>query len=151
MESRGAASRERTGCAHTETELRRRRTMNGSSFNYQCLECLRAVGHSVRLSKIEHPARVPRWDYRRSWNTTGRKNSKRLQYEAYLNSAAWKKIKKAAMERAGYRCEAPGCLGDLNLDGHHLRYPEILGTEPVSDVQILCEDHHAAATEGRFA
>jgi len=45
------------------------------------------------------------------------------EYEKYLKSPEWEKLKKRAMERARGQCEF---CGDVAYAIHHVRYPKVL-------------------------
>ena len=62
------------------------------------------------------------------------------KYLEYLNSRTWSKIRNEALERDKYECSI--CRSPYNLEVHHLRYPDVLGTEPLSDLMTLCRDCH---------
>jgi 5-methylcytosine-specific restriction endonuclease McrA len=59
--------------------------------------------------------------------------------EVYLRSDHWQEVRKAALERAGRRCQV--CNGDKQLDVHHRTY-ERKGREEPSDVTVLCRKCH---------
>jgi len=71
------------------------------------------------------------------------------EYQAYINSPRWKRLRAQKLEETRYQCE--GCqLSRLSvtLEVHHLTY-ERLGAERLEDLQVLCEKCHAAADEQR--
>jgi hypothetical protein len=59
--------------------------------------------------------------------------------EVYLRSDHWQEVRKAALERAGRRCQV--CNGDKQLDVHHRTY-ERKGREEPGDVTVLCRKCH---------
>lgn len=61
-------------------------------------------------------------------------------YGQYLRSPAWKRKRKAALKRDGYRCRV--CNRGQYLEVHHRRYPAVLGTESVNDLTTLCNSCH---------
>jgi 5-methylcytosine-specific restriction endonuclease McrA len=65
-----------------------------------------------------------------------------MPYKEYLLTDWWKKVKRAAIIRAGYQCEE--CKERRPLDVHHLTY-ERLGTEADADLQALCRFCHDLA------
>lgn len=89
-----------------------------------------------------------------------RQKKRRMVYTSFLKSAAWKAIRKAAIERAGNRCEqferidlpAPfagilskeyvRCSNTENLTVDHKTYARFGGRECPSDLQVLCRFHH---------
>ena len=69
----------------------------------------------------------------------------RRRYEAYSNSAKWRRRRQRAIERAGYRCEKCGVSAqEERLEVHHLTY-ERLGSERDEDLSVLCHACHAKA------
>ena len=62
------------------------------------------------------------------------------KYLEYLNSQTWAQIRNKALERDKYECSI--CHSPHNLEVHHLKYPDVLGTEPLSDLMTLCRDCH---------
>src|SRR5688500_2743238 len=73
------------------------------------------------------------------------------RYLAYLRSSAWRRQRRAALERAGGRCQHPGCFrsslgGPLHV--HHVSYSR-LGSERPEDLIVLCREHHEMADEQR--
>lgn len=62
-------------------------------------------------------------------------------YQDYLCSDTWNVKREAVLQRAGFRCEHPGCVSTAQ-EVHHLYYPKKWGYEPTSDLQALCIFHH---------
>ena len=67
------------------------------------------------------------------------------KYLAYLNSQKWAELRNKALERDEYHCSI--CGNPNNLEVHHLKYPDTLGTEPLSDLMTLCRDCHKRLEE----
>ena len=63
-----------------------------------------------------------------------------VKYEEYLKTAAWAEKRKAAKERAKYRCQTCG-VSHRKINAHHNTY-ERLGDELPSDLLVLCEPCH---------
>ena len=57
----------------------------------------------------------------------------------------------ATYERAGYRCEAPGCTSRRNLERHHIVYRSRRGTSDSDNLLCLCRMHHQQGEHGRQA
>lgn len=71
-------------------------------------------------------------------------------YNAYLRSQEWAKRRKAALKRAGHRCQV--CNRTLDLCVHHRTYARF-GHEDPSDLTVLCACchnlfHQVATLEG---
>lgn len=62
------------------------------------------------------------------------------KYLEYLDSRTWARIRDKALERDKYECSI--CHSPHNLEVHHLKYPDVLGTEPISDLMTLCRECH---------
>lgn len=82
-----------------------------------------------------------------------RQAKKRKAYAAYLKSPTWKAKKAERMRIAGGQCEGTlmGWDGEAlrcaetdkrRLQGHHTRYPKVLGTESVDTLRIVCRWCH---------
>jgi len=65
-----------------------------------------------------------------------------MRYAQYLQSETWGKKRQQALEKANHCCEL--CGGTENLNVHHLWYPDVLGMEPISALQVLCRQCHGA-------
>lgn len=63
-----------------------------------------------------------------------------MNYHVYLLSTVWRELKNKALQSANHRCQT--CNSPLNLNVHHRKYPKTLGTEPVSDLVVLCRACH---------
>lgn len=75
--------------------------------------------------------------------TAKRKRGDRKQeYLRYLESPAWKKLRKQALIRDGGRCRGFDCTARA-VNVHHDRYPAVLGTEKLEWLFSVCVDCHA--------
>lgn len=63
----------------------------------------------------------------------------RVNYEEYIKSADWQVKRKAALSRAGGRCQL--CRGTKRLNVHHNTYAN-LGDERDEDLVVLCKKCH---------
>jgi hypothetical protein len=68
-----------------------------------------------------------------------------FDYQAYLRSEAWQEKRRAALQRAGYRCQL--CSSDKHLHCHHRTY-EHIGEELDDDLTMLCRRCHAGFHNG---
>lgn len=64
----------------------------------------------------------------------------KAQYEAFIQSDAWRVIRKRALDHYGAACQACGREDDLHV--HHAIYHRFGGGELVTDLRILCQAHH---------
>lgn len=62
-----------------------------------------------------------------------------VEYAKYLQSDAWRRTRKAVLQRDGHRCRACSSARDLHV--HHRTY-ERVGHEDLDDLITLCEKHH---------
>ena len=58
-----------------------------------------------------------------------------MSYAEYLRSDEWRRLREAALRRAGHRCHL--CGHDRRLEVHHRDY-ETIGSERVEDLVVLC-------------
>ena len=65
-----------------------------------------------------------------------------MPYAEYLQTDHWLVTRRAALERAGLRCQACNA-GDVVLDVHHRTY-ERRGAERPGDLIVLCGECHEA-------
>ncbi|MEI8165505.1 MAG: hypothetical protein WCG26_03965 [Chloroflexales bacterium] len=84
-----------------------------------------------------------------------RTEGRRAAYEAHLRSDAWAELRRRALARATGRCEwvtrtGNRCTCTKRLEVHHLHYRSF-GHEALTDVQVLCQRHHAIADRRRRA
>jgi 5-methylcytosine-specific restriction endonuclease McrA len=75
-------------------------------------------------------------------------NPRGMTYLEYLDSKVWRDKRRKVRRRAKYRCEECGRPEETWLYGkwdvHHLRYPAVLGEEPLEWLILLCTNCHAA-------
>lgn len=64
-----------------------------------------------------------------------------MNYQEYLASNKWQELREEAIKRANGRCQLCNSTSDLRV--HHRKYPKIYGTEPITDLTVLCNDCHA--------
>lgn len=124
-------------CSHDTTEVRRFRYSMGSYFAHQCAKCHARVGKKLDPTKLDvHPRKV-RWAERKQGATGlgGQGNSKRKNLAAYYRSSAWRRKREQVLHRDSFTCQSCGEPGD---QVHHIRYPDELGTEPLSDLATSC-------------
>ena len=62
-------------------------------------------------------------------------------YEEYLNSSDWSRIRTRILRRDNYKCRI--CGSGINIQVHHLRYPDEWGKERDEDLIVLCDRCHA--------
>ena len=68
------------------------------------------------------------------------------EYQRYLNSAAWQKIRQRRLALATGRCEYTDgdgvrCQATSDLNVHHRNYLSV-GAETDADLEVLCKLHH---------
>ena len=67
-------------------------------------------------------------------------------YEKYIRSAKWKKVRAYRMKYDEFECQSPlpmyqDCLESERLEVHHLTYDN-LGRELLGDIVTLCQNCH---------
>lgn len=65
------------------------------------------------------------------------------QYNAYLQTDAWRKRRALVLKRAEYVCEA--CLEAPATQAHHTTYKHVFN-EPLFELRAVCEQCHQAIT-----
>lgn len=112
---------------------------------------LKRTGFKKRKTKLsmKDPWKKPRG--KPLGHNPRRKKERRARYAKYMQSAEWKVIRIAAIERAGHQCEYTKANGELgivrcpvrhHLTVHHKTYARFGGGELPGDLQVLCKPHH---------
>ncbi len=57
-------------------------------------------------------------------------------------------MRRQALERAGYRCEVPGCACRTNLHVHHIQRRSQGGSDELSNLAVVCASHHLRHLHG---
>lgn len=78
----------------------------------------------------------------------GRSHVHSDEYDTYLQSETWRATRAAALARAAFLCQGPGCVEQAGLEVHHRHY-QSLGSEAWGDLQVLCPACHQAADRRR--
>ena len=69
-------------------------------------------------------------------------SSARIGYDDYLHTNVWREIRNERLKIDNFRCVK--CGTGINVEVHHLRYPEVWGMENVyDDLVTLCAPCHA--------
>lgn len=92
----------------------------------------------VTIEMLERATRVSDQNYwpdqmRKTWEL------RRMPYAQYLQTDHWQEVRKAAIKRAGYRCEV--CNSFFSLQVHHRTYVN-RGKERGNDLITLCSSCH---------
>lgn len=88
---------------------------------------------SVKAKKRQRRRDIPRWKKGVPFN---------VWYPIYLRSPHWQRTRKAALKRAGHKCEECGVGGVLQV--HHLTYVNLRQELP-EDLRVLCRGCHQHA------
>lgn len=105
---------------------------------------------TIRRSAPIRRSRIKRSSKRIPKINKAKQAKKLAQYQAFMRSPEWKAIRKAALERAGFRCEAYDatkqwrCSETTTLQVHHVRYSRFGGRELPRDLMVCCKRHHEA-------
>jgi len=145
----------RYACLHETRELRARTLVDGRrTFVSQCIRC----GHTSspigrrKAEAVSAGTKIPSYDNDLQDKWRAQKSGEyavvfqrlapelEAEYDAYLRSEAWQKLRKAVFARASYRCE--GCQAADAEEVHHLTYIR-LGHEFLTDLLAVCAPCHA--------
>ena len=58
------------------------------------------------------------------------------------------RVRQQALERAGYRCEVPGCACRTNLHVHHVQRRSQGGSDELPNLAVVCAAHHLRHLHG---
>ena len=58
------------------------------------------------------------------------------------------RVRQQALERAGYRCEVPGCACRTNLHVHHIQRRSQGGSDELENLAVACASHHLRHLHG---
>jgi len=58
------------------------------------------------------------------------------------------RVRREALERAGYRCEVPGCACRTNLHVHHIQRRSQGGSDELENLAVACAAHHLRHLHG---
>lgn len=67
------------------------------------------------------------------------KKTRKQQLDDYYKTSRWAELRRDTFERDNYECVMCGEPAEM---AHHRRYPEVLGTETISDLTSLCKRCH---------
>jgi hypothetical protein len=146
-------------CLHPTTHICRKRQSNGVLvYVRQCLTCGRNRGNVAKASReVRMLADISEWDQsiadrwearrnayyeerRREWKVrTPGTTEWWQQYNAYLNSTAWRHKRLLVLERDNYVCQ--GCMQQRATQVHHLTYAHV-GHELLFELVSVCETCH---------
>lgn len=74
-----------------------------------------------------------------SEGTAGANMATTKEYDDYINSKKWRRIRAEALDVHGHFCSR--CLSTKQLHVHHKKYTNF-GDEQIEDLQVLCKDCH---------
>lgn len=74
--------------------------------------------------------------------TPGAPKTRREEYNEYLLSPDWKRLRRLVLHRDEYTCSVNGCAEQGGLEVHHMAYPRVLGYEDPATLVTLCVRHH---------
>ena len=72
-------------------------------------------------------------------------------HQASAEEQALRRVRRQALEAAGFRCEVPGCTCRTNLHLHHLQRRSQGGSDEPSNLAVLCSAHHLRHVHGGTA
>lgn len=59
----------------------------------------------------------------------------------FMKTSVWERLRQLIFARDGFRCR--NCGSAINIECHHLRYPEVWGEEKLDDLITFCDTCHA--------
>jgi hypothetical protein len=143
-------------CAHKHRELRHR-VIEDSRETYvtQCTRCGHTSNPIKKKTALAQAGSksIPEYDYKLSTVWHAKKSAEyfetylklkpalRKEYEEYLNSENWQRLRKLVFARAGNKCEI--CETEIAREVHHLTYIRI-GSENLEDLLAVCTFCHDA-------
>lgn len=90
--------------------------------------------------KAEFAERSAAWHASGEQRRQRERNLRTMPYRQYLLTPEWQERRKAALSRAGYKCQV--CNRSRQLHVHHRTY-ERRGVELARDLIVLCDECHA--------
>jgi len=143
----GAAAGRYSSCSREEKRQRDRRARDSRRpvFAYGvelCPECLRKrqQEEAVQSSSAPPTPVAPQGATPLVPGSERERELRTMPYRDYLQTPEWQERRKAALKRAGYRCQV--CNRGRTLHVHHRTY-ERRGAELASDLIDLCDECHA--------
>jgi len=143
--------------SHPRTEVRYKVASNGQiSFAAQCVDCGGKAG--PLLKQDDWPARRIPWDAewpratREAYETRTAElreieaRDRYRDYTNYLQSDAWRQIRRRVLERDKYLCQA--CLQARATEVHHVTYDNLF-KEFAFELKSVCRACHERIHEGR--
>lgn len=101
------------------------------------VEYLRSQGF---VTEAGNPELIAAYNSKHPFNfAAALKRSRNGGYLEYLQSDHWQETRKAALERAGHRCQV--CATTTQLEVHHNSYENLWNEKP-EDLVVLCRKHH---------
>jgi hypothetical protein len=68
--------------------------------------------------------------------------------QAGSENSGQSRVRRQALERAGYRCEVPGCACRTNLHVHHIQRRSQGGSDELENLAVVCASHHLRHLHG---
>jgi len=94
-----------------------------------CLDC----------KKLGQKKQAAKWEGEREQQTERKRALRTMPYREFLQTPEWQATRKAALKRAGYRCQTCAKAGQMHV--HHRTYVN-RGAERPADLIVLCADCH---------
>ena len=66
--------------------------------------------------------------------------SARIGEDDYLQTGVWAELRERRLRKDRYICQH--CGSAVNVEVHHIRYPEVWGEEDMKDLVTLCDKCH---------
>lgn len=146
------AERDAWKCEHEKTDVRGFSAAHGTIYAKQCMICGERVGNWIKKDEAfrlvgQEPA--PQDETLADMfvaNVDAVRDAAQAEwwknYNAYLETAEWKKRRDLVIRRDGNVCR--GCLTNRATQVHHLTY-EHVGAELLWELVAICDECHALA------
>lgn len=156
-------------CRHPELSVPRRRITKtkATQWRTQCLVCGSAVGQAVAAAKLpmasfgkDFDEKIAErqieaaWERQRRWEAAHpapvyeTREERRQRYAEYLRTPGWRALRERVMKRDAWTCKACGMARATEV--HHKTYDHVdlnaPGTEPLFDLEAICEGCHRTLT-----
>lgn len=121
----------------------------------ECARCgtpLSAYWVERHRTRVCNRCRAPRFDggVGSTWSDPCVGPGRTADYDKFLSSPEWRRMRRDALTRARYRCQVCGRAND-RLEVHHVTYERFGGDELPDDLLVCCPPCHQRQDVARMA